>query len=544
MAYQALYRKYRPQTFSDVYGQEHITKILESEIESGKIGHAYLFTGTRGTGKTTCAKILARAVNCTNLSGGNPCGECDMCKMILSGEATDIVEIDAASNNSVDDIRDLREKVVFSPAAAKYRVYIIDEVHMLSISAFNALLKTLEEPPEHVVFILATTEVHKLPATILSRCQRFDFRRIDSEKIVERLKFVAEKENLKLSDDAAVLIAAAADGGMRDALSILDLCASSGSEINEADVVSACSMAGGDYLIQMADYIRDGDSESALILLDKLHNSSVDMNRFCGELTSHFRDLMIIKTVQSGTRPIVCSKARMKALESQAEKFTLPGILAILNILSSSAARMADSNRRAVMEMALLRLCTPELRSDTESLEMRIAALESGAITRVARPAKDTEPAEPVKAKAKPEKAEALKVEDEPLIPEAEEKAQEAPSFEAKPQEAEGELKNWQDIIEVLKIKNPLMAGVLKGSKGYIEGGRLLIDCENLQFKSLVNGSNSKYRDDIRNAAFEVLGKRYNLGPYVKKSDVGENDPLSEFEDKLKILESNEGSSL
>ena len=534
MAYQALYRKYRPQTFSEVYGQEHITKILESEIESGKIGHAYLFTGTRGTGKTTCAKILARAVNCTDLKGGNPCGECDMCKMILSGEATDIVEIDAASNNSVDDIRDLREKVVFSPAAAKYRVYIIDEVHMLSISAFNALLKTLEEPPEHVVFILATTEVHKLPATILSRCQRFDFRRIDSEKIVSRLQYVAEKEGLKLSDDAAVLIAAAADGGMRDALSILDLCASSGDEINEADVVSACSMAGSDYLISMADYIRDGDTENALLLLDKLHNSSVDMNRFSSEIISHFRDLMIIKTVQSGQRPIVCSKARMAALESQAEKFTLPEILAIINILSSGAARMADSNRRAVMEMTVLRLCTPKLRSDAESLEMRIAALEAGE----ARPVRSTRDKE-----KEPREAEkpAPAVPEEPKTVNDEEPEAPAQGKEQKDsQTPEGELKNWQDIVEVLKVKNPLMAGVLKGSKAYIEGGRLLIDSENAQFKSLVNGSNAKYREDIKAAAFEVLGERYNLGPYAKKPEAAaEGDPLAAFEDKLKIFESN-----
>lgn len=532
MAYQALYRKYRPQTFSDVYGQEHITKILQSEIESGKIGHAYLFTGTRGTGKTTCAKILARAVNCTNLNGGNPCGECDMCKMILSGEATDIVEIDAASNNSVDDIRDLREKVVFSPAAAKYRVYIIDEVHMLSISAFNALLKTLEEPPEHVVFILATTEVHKLPATILSRCQRFDFRRIDSEKIVERLKYVAEKEGLKLTDDAAILIAAAADGGMRDALSILDLCAGSGKEITEADVVSVCSMAGGDYLISMADFIRAGDTEGALLLLDKLHNSSVDMNRFCTELISHFRDLMIIKTVTGGNVPIVCSKAHIKALESQAEKFGLPEILAILNILQSGAARMTDSNRRAVMEMTVLRLCTPELRGDIESLEMRIAALESGTAKRqrpANAPKEKPQSQEPEKPDAPEEKEESAAVEAVPeKVPEAEEKRDENVS--------DGELGNWQDIIEVLKAKNPIMAGVLKDSKAYISGGRLLIDSENTQFKSLVNGNNPKYREDIKAAACEVLGKRYNLGPYVKKTTAA-GDPLAAFQEKLKILE-------
>lgn len=535
MAYQALYRKYRPQTFSEVYGQEHITKILQSEIESGKIGHAYLFTGTRGTGKTTCAKILARAVNCTALNGGNPCGECDMCKMILSGEATDIVEIDAASNNSVDDIRDLREKVVFSPAAAKYRVYIIDEVHMLSISAFNALLKTLEEPPEHVVFILATTEVHKLPATILSRCQRFDFRRIDSEKIVKRLKYVAEQENLILSDDAAILIAAAADGGMRDALSILDLCAGSGKEITEADVVSACSMAGGDYLISMADCIRDGDTEGALLLLDKIHNSSVDMNRFCAELISHFRDLMIIKTVTGGNLPIVCSKAHIKALESQAEKFGLPEILAILSILQSGAARMTDSNRRAVMEMTVMRLCTPQLRGDIESLEMRIAALEAGA-------GKRQKPADTPKEEKKEQLPE------EPLTPETKEEADEITEPETAPETEEnqnenahdGEVKNWQDIIEVLKTKNPIMAGVLKDSKAYISGGRLLIDCENTQFRSLVNGSNTKYRDDIKSAACEVLGRRYNLGPYVKQSDAAKTDPLAAFKEKLKILENSQ----
>lgn len=533
MAYQALYRKYRPQTFKDVYGQEHITKILESEIESGKIGHAYLFTGTRGTGKTTCAKILARAINCENAVGGNPCGNCEMCRMILSGEATDIVEIDAASNNGVDDIRDLRERVVFSPAVAKYRVYIIDEVHMLTMPAFNALLKTLEEPPEHVVFILATTEVQKLPATILSRCQRFDFRRIDSGKIVERLKYVAQEEKLTLTDDAATLIAAAADGGMRDALSILDLCASSGGEITEADVVSACSMAGNDYLLSMADYINAGDTESALLLLDKLHNSSVDMNRFLSEITSHFRDLMIVKTVTGATRPIVCSKARMAALEAQAERFGLSEILAILGILQSSAARMADSNRRAVMEMTILRLCTPTLRNDAASLEMRIAALEAGGVKPVqaAAPAKRDEIAQPdgevpPVEENEPQESTAEAVPDEPDL-----------SVEAPATDEGGELSNWQDIIEVLKVKNPLMAGVLKGSKAYIEGGRLLIDSQNSQFKSLVNGSNPKFRDDIKNAAQEVLGKRYNLGPYNKSAKSQATDPLAAFEDKLKSFE-------
>lgn len=539
MAYQALYRKYRPKTFSDVCGQEHITRVLQSEVESGKIGHAYLFTGTRGTGKTTCAKILSRAVNCENPKGGNPCGECDMCRMILSDEATDIVEIDAASNNGVDNIRELREQVVFSPAAAKYRVYIIDEVHMLSSGAFNALLKTLEEPPEHVVFILATTEVHKLPATILSRCQRFDFRRIDSEVIAERVKYVAEKEGLSVTDDAATLIAAVADGGMRDALSILDLCAGSGEEITEATVSSVCSMAGNDYLLNIADYIKSGDKEGALTLLDKLHNSSVDMTRLLNELTSHFRDIMIIKTVTSGTKPIVCSKTHMAALEKQAEKFSLSEVLAILNILSDSAAYMAGSNRRAQMEMTLLKLCSPRLRNDPASLEMRIAALEAKLDGGVAVSKEKTPAFEPV-AQAQAQNADKpQKIEPNEEITtaqsEPETKAESAPDEST---DEPGRVENWHDILEVLKAKNPIIAGVLADSAAYIEGGRLLIETESSQFKTLVNGANPTYREAIKNAAQEVLGRRYNLGPYNKKQKTGEGaDPLAAFAEKLKNFE-------
>ena len=522
MSYQALYRKYRPQTFSDVCGQEHITNTLKSELQSGKTVHAYLFTGTRGTGKTTCAKILAKAINCQSPVDGDPCGKCDMCKMISSGEATDIVEIDAASNNGVDSIRELRDQVVFSPAVAKYRVYIIDEVHMLSSGAFNALLKTLEEPPEHVVFILATTEVHKLPATILSRCQRFDFKRIDSEKICERLEYISKLEGLDLTDDAATLIAGVADGGMRDALSILDLCSGTGNAITEADVAAVCSMAGNDYLLNMADLILEKDTGGALSLLDELHNSSVDMSRLLSELISHFRDLMIIKTIKSGNRPIICSKARMLSLESQAQKFSLPEIMAILNILQNSTALMSGSDRRSVLEMAIIRLCTPKLRNDIQSLELRIAALEASGNA-------------PKKVKAQENPTVTEKSEDtlqDDTVSEAQ--------SESSPAEATGEVSNWSDILEILKTKSPLIAGVLKGSKAYIEGGRLLIDTANTQFKSLVNGANAKYREDIKNAAEEILGRRYNLGPYTKKTvSENEEDPLLAFAEKLKSIENN-----
>ncbi len=539
MAYQALYRKYRPSTFSDVVGQDHITKTLKNELDCGKVVHAYLFTGTRGTGKTTCAKILAKAVNCLNPINGDPCGECEICRMVALDEATDIVEMDAASNNGVDDIRELREQVNFSPAACKYRVYIIDEVHMLSGAAFNALLKTLEEPPEHVVFILATTEVHKLPATILSRCQRFDFRRIDSSEIVSRLKYVAQQENLTLTDDAATLIASAADGGMRDALSILDLCASHNTEINEDTVANVCSMAGNDYLIKLADLIKTHSTEQALMLIDELHNSSVDMLRLLAELTQHFRDLMIVKVVKGDKKPIVCSSSKMKALEAQAQSFDIKEIMAILSILQASTITMQSGNRRCEMEMALIRLCNPEIRADLASLERRIAVLESNPPVTVTK----NEVTKPVESQ--PEQ-----VEDEIPLPEyddapaplEEENIQSTVETADSPAPQNGitPVARWGEIIGILRKTCPIIAGVLGDSSAYIEGDRLLIDTNNSQFKTLVNGNNPVYRDNIRKAAQTILGQVYKLGPYHAAQTQSESvDPLQSFAQKLKQLENN-----
>ncbi len=539
MAYQALYRKYRPSTFNDVVGQDHITKTLKNELDCGKIVHAYLFTGTRGTGKTTCAKILAKAVNCLNPINGDPCGECEICRMVANDEATDIVEMDAASNNGVDDIRELREQVNFSPAACKYRVYIIDEVHMLSGAAFNALLKTLEEPPEHVVFILATTEVHKLPATILSRCQRFDFRRIDSGEIVNRLKYVASQENLTLTDDAATLIASAADGGMRDALSILDLCASHNTNITEDTVANVCSMAGNDYLIKMADLIKSHSTEQALTLIDELHNSSVDMLRLLAELTSHFRDLMIVKVVKGDKKPIVCSSSKMKSLESQAQNFDIKEIMAILGILQSSAAAMQNGNRRCEMEMCIIRLCNPEIRQDLNSLEQRIAALES-------KP-----PVAMVQSETKiDDKVTVTSDNYDDEIPLPEENEQPSSIEEDVPitntpnttshENAVTPVAQWGEIISVLRKTCPPIAGVLHDSSAYIEGNLLLIDTQNSQFRALVNGSNSIYRDAIRKAAQSILGQVYKLGPYHPKPTQAQNeDPMQSFAQKLKQLEKN-----
>lgn len=540
MAYQALYRKYRPQTFSDVVGQDHITKTLKNELDCGKVVHAYLFTGTRGTGKTTCAKILAKAVNCLNPVNGDPCGECEICRMVAADEATDIVEMDAASNNGVDDIRELREQVNFSPASCKYRVYIIDEVHMLSGAAFNALLKTLEEPPEHVVFILATTEVHKLPATILSRCQRFDFRRIDSSEIVNRLKYVAKNEGLNLTDDAATLIASAADGGMRDALSILDLCASHSNDITEDTVTSVCSMAGNDYLIKMADLIKNHSTEQALTLIDELHNSSVDMLRLLSELTSHFRDLMIVKVVKGEQKPIVCSSQKMQALENQAQSFDIKEIMAILSVLQSSAAAMQSGNRRCEMEMAIIRLCNPDIRQDLASLERRIAALESNPPVVTQKSEQKTETA---KVESTPEIEEEIPLPEEGEPPAAQENAQDVTPTPVENNPTPDGIQvvtKWGEVLAILRTTCPIIAGVLQDSSAYIEGDRLLIDAPNSQFRTLVNGNNAVYRDNIRKAAETVLGRVYKLGPYHAKTTVTKNsDPLQSFAQKLKQLENN-----
>ncbi|MDE6767469.1 MAG: DNA polymerase III subunit gamma/tau, partial [Eubacterium sp.] len=305
--YQVLYRKYRPKSFSDVYGQDHVISTLKNEIRENRISHAYLFTGSRGTGKTTCAKILAKAVNCENSADGEPCNACEVCRGLDGGTIYDVVEIDAASNNGVDNIRDLREEANYTPTRGRYRVYIIDEVHMLSTGAFNALLKTLEEPPAHVIFILATTEVHKLPATILSRCQRFDFKRIQPETMAVRLKEVASLEGMTLADDAATLIARIADGALRDGLSILDQCSSRNKNIDSQLVSQVAGLAGREVLHKLTNCVNDKNSSAAMEIIAELYQNSYDMERLCVEMINHFRNFLIVKTVKKSRELIVCT---------------------------------------------------------------------------------------------------------------------------------------------------------------------------------------------------------------------------------------------
>ena len=363
--YQALYRKWRPKTFSDVVGQHNITATLLNEVESGSTSHAYLFTGSRGTGKTTCAKILAKAVNCLHPVNGNPCNECEICKGIDSGSVTDVVEIDAASNNGVDNIRAVIEETNFTPVKAKKRVYIIDEVHMLSTAACNAFLKTLEEPLAHVIFILATTDPQKLLPTVRSRCQRFDFKRIYPEDIAGRLSFIAGQEGLTLAADAAALIARIADGALRDALSLLDVCSVKSKDISLQVVSEVAGLADKFYLFALTDCIKNGDSGKALEIIQDLHNNSCEMELLCSEMMNHFRSLMIIKTVKSGKKAaelLVCTDVDFEKFRQQADLFDLEDIISALLLLEETAGNINKGvNKRVEMEITLIRLCSGRL---------------------------------------------------------------------------------------------------------------------------------------------------------------------------------------
>ena len=400
--YQALYRKWRPRTFDDVVGQPHITETLKRQVAAGRLSHAYLFTGTRGTGKTTCAKILARAVNCENPVDGNPCNRCPACLGIESGAVLDVLELDAASNNGVDQIRALRDEAIYTPAAVRKRVYIVDEVHMLSTPAFNALLKILEEPPAHLMFILATTELHKVPATIKSRCQQFAFKRISPKAIADRLAYVAEQEGLTLTAPAAALLARLADGGLRDGLSLLDQCSGGGGEITEETVLSVLGLAGSRRTAQILDSVSRRDTAGALQGLDELYRDGKDMGALLGELSSLVRDLLIRKTAPEGGQGLLTGGYEEKTLRALAEGFTAAELVQMMGILQKAQADLyRSSSRRLDAELCLIRLCDRHLAEDVEGLTARISRLEEQLACGVpAAPA--AQPAQPVRGPEPP----------------------------------------------------------------------------------------------------------------------------------------------
>lgn len=538
--YRAFYRKYRPSTFTDVVGQEHITTTLENAVKTGKTSHAYLFTGSRGTGKTSCAKILAKAVNCIDSHNGNPCNECEICKGIDSGAILDIIEIDAASNNGVDNIRDLREEANFTPANAKFRVYIIDEVHMLSIGAFNALLKTLEEPPAHVIFILATTEVHKLPSTILSRCQRFDFKRIPPEAIAGRLKEVAVKENLQLSDDGAMLIARIADGAMRDALSLLDRCSSHDGLIDSAAVANSAGLAGREYIFELCDCILQKDAAKALEVVNKLYNDSCDMERLITELTSHFRNLMVSKAVKNFQDMIICSQGEIEIIRQQSAKTTLATIMSCIDILTASASTMKQgANRRTSAELCIIRLCTPSLDGDLNAILRRLSELESaissGKITvKAESPVPAKEPEVTVEKQPEPEPVESAKEPEKEEIPLPEPPP--APQEEQIAPQNMGTVPfdNWPEVLDKLYAKDKSLIAMLTGSSAFIHQGKyLLIKGSPVLELYLKTGDYSKI---IREAVTQITGKTYTLAVYNNKQEQTPKNPLSDLMSKAKNL--------
>mgnify|MGYP000858012984 CR=1 FL=1 len=476
--YQALYRRFRPKTFDEVLGQEHITTTLKNQIVKGNIGHAYVFSGTRGTGKTSTAKIFARAVNCLHTEDGNPCNSCEVCKDILDENVMDVIEMDAASNNSVDDVRELREKVKYPPSKGRYKVYIIDEVHMLSKGAFNALLKTLEEPPKHLIFILATTEVEKLPQTILSRCQRFDFKRVTTKDIVKNMKNICGEIGVDVDDKVLNLIARNSDGAMRDALSLLDQCISfKEGKLTLEDALQILGITNNDIIFEMVDSIKARDIEKSLHIIDEIMQKGKDVNQFIKDLLVHYRNLMIVKTSTNPSDIIDFEEETIERYKEQVQDVSLPYILNALKILNQAEnSSKWSSQPRIVLEMAVVKLIDS---IDISSLEERIdkleEAIQSGSMPKI-------EKRETVQSQKKEKKAEKIEVEEK-----KEEKgksqenseeviAQNSIIDDGKDMDLETVKKEWSNFMKELKKQRiSLQALLAEGKILSMENGVLTI---------------------------------------------------------------------
>jgi DNA polymerase III, subunit gamma and tau len=541
--------------FTDVSGQEHITSTLQNEVSSGRLNHAYLFTGSRGTGKTTCAKILAKAVNCLNPQNGNPCGECEICKGIDDGSILDIVEMDAASNRKIDDIRQIIDEVQFKPAKCKYRVYIVDEVHMLTTEAFNALLKTLEEPPEHVIFILATTEVHKLPQTIRSRCQRFDFHRIPPKAIADRVEYVVSQENAEITESAALMLASVADGALRDALSLLDSCLAVSSHIDEEVVRNAAGLVSKTYLFELATAIINKNPTKSLEIIDRLYSESKDMARLCDELVEHFRALMLIKTIKNPRDILIMSDDEFEQAVTQSDYLSLADIVFYMDVLSRAYQRMGrGTGDRTELEMALVKLSATELDGTVEALTARVTALEKavkrGITVNYAQPAQQSVQAEAAQSASVPNTQ--TEVEEPFAKPEPEHKkapvAKPAPEVKPVAQRASVNLDElydnavpfarWVEVVDSLKSVSRSIAAAFAGSSAYESGNYLLIDTNNeLAFDLLRQNGR---RTEIKQTLLELTGKNYSLGPYKRSTPkkVEKTDPLNS------LVQSLEGSGV
>lgn len=533
--YKALYRKWRPKTFDDVISQSHVTNTLKNQLVNDKTAHAYLFTGSRGTGKTTCARIFAKALCCLNNTNGNPCLQCEICHDAEDSRISDIIEIDAASNNSVEDIRDLREGAIYLPERCKYKIYIIDEVHMLSTSAFNALLKIMEEPPQYVKFILATTEVHKVPTTILSRCQRFDFKRILPEDISARLLHIAKNEGFTLSNEASFLIAKLSDGGMRDAISLLDQASAFSNDITEDVISSAVGIAGREYLFNALDYIKNKEVSKLFELLDTIYMQSKNLSVFCSDLIAQMRNVMVLKVAPSQSNTLVCMPDELEHLTELSKSLDLDTILYYMNSLEGCYNRLSKSvDKRVELEVSLADICNHDFNTSNtgiqtdrhfndiisnlverlNSLEKRLSNYSTGQYNSMY--------SEPIKNTIK--SSNTLSAEFKKLNPK---------DFKPLPQ--------WQNILNELKSVSPGICGSLNGSNAFIYNEYILIVAKTEMFVSLFK---QQYNANILNSVVsQVLGGHYKImAKYDKNSanisnstqNIGLNSSFSNLIDRAK----------
>ena len=518
--HQALYRKWRPQTFDDVYGQEHITSILKYETANNKFSHAYLFCGSRGTGKTTCAKILAKAVNCLSPVNGSPCNKCASCLSIDAGTATDVLEMDAASNNGVDNIRDIRDEVVYAPSALKYRVYIVDEVHMLSGSAFNALLKTLEEPPAHAVFVLATTELHKLPSTIVSRCQRHDFRRIATDTLVQRLSYIADKEGIEYEPAALRIIAKMAQGGMRDAISLLELCAGNRERITARLVNDTLGVGGRDAAQNLVKAIAKSDFDIVFSAVENVVRSSKDILVFWQDLISYYRDMLVVKTTKTAKNYLDLTDDEMENLLSTALLFTKDVLLYHCRILDQTYNTMLSAvfAKRTVAEMALVKMCDMSLDSSNDAILARISKLENAVAAGTYITA-----SRPVEASAKEE------VEQKTVDAVISEHTTVADTNTADTVSELKVLRGWSEICDGAASGNPSVLGFLKMAKAFTDGNKVYIRFANDFARSMVD--KPEIRDAIHASICMVTQKKINNADMVFGLFEGDEDSISDLDE-------------